>query len=205
VSLHPGALGVIVETPGSEAARATNQQPDSEFTTMLNRMMIYGALLAPLALLAQARAEDLHSVLMSGKENTLQELANWTARQAGLAPAKSLPSIAFAVPDELKQLRDGGSLAQHGTGLIAIYDPRTKTILLSESWSGSTAAATSVIVHELVHHLQRESGKQYGCVQEQEEQAFAIQEAWLAEHGTSLEAEFGIDPFTRLVAALCPY
>ncbi len=44
---------------------------------MLNRMMTYGALLAPLGLLTQARAEDLHSVLMSGKETTLQELAGW--------------------------------------------------------------------------------------------------------------------------------
>ena len=135
----------------------------------------------------------------------LQKIADWAAQQSRLRPTDSLPRIEFRSPAELAVTRYAGIPAQTGDVIISLYDTSSGTILLSNAWKGTKAAAYSVVVHEMVHHLQRENGKRYGCVQEQEEQAFAAQDAWLAEHGSSLEKEFGIDPFTRLVASLCPY
>src|SRR5438105_9361968 len=38
--------------------------------------------------------------------------------------------------------------------VIAAYDPLANTIYLPQGWSGSTTAELSVLVHEMVHHLQ---------------------------------------------------
>ena len=37
---------------------------------------------------------------------------------------------------------------------VAVYDDATRTIYLAEGWSGATRAELSVLVHEMVHHLQ---------------------------------------------------
>ena len=137
--------------------------------------------------------------------NRTTKIADWTAQQSGLRPTDSLPLIEFRSPAELAATRYAGIPRKQETSIISLYDTSSGTILLSDTWKGTKAAAYSIVVHEMVHHLQRENGKRYGCMQEQEEQAFAAQNAWLAEHGSSLEKEFGTDPFTRIVASLCPY
>jgi hypothetical protein len=43
--------------------------------------------------------------------------------------------------------------------VVAEYDNSTKTIFLSDTWKGETAAELSVLVHEMVHHLQRRRGR----------------------------------------------
>jgi hypothetical protein len=55
--------------------------------------------------------------------------------------------------DVLKSLADntGGS---HGREAGAVYDDRTRTIFLPDTWTGETPADLSVLVHEMVHHLQ---------------------------------------------------
>lgn len=89
--------------------------------------------------------------------------------------------------------------------VVAVYDSRTATIYLPEDWSAGDAADLSVLVHELVHHLQFATGARYGCPQERERLAFDAQDAWLKQFGSSLEEAFGIDPFTRLVRTICGY
>jgi hypothetical protein len=37
---------------------------------------------------------------------------------------------------------------------IAVYDDEMKTIYLPENWTGSTPAELSILVHQMVHHLQ---------------------------------------------------
>ena len=65
------------------------------------------------------------------------------------------------------------------------------------------AAELSVLVHETVHHLQHLAGTRFECAQASETLAYAAQEKWLALFGRSLESEFEIDPFTRLVSTRC--
>jgi hypothetical protein len=89
--------------------------------------------------------------------------------------------------------------------VVAVYDDVSDTIYLAHGWTGHTPAGLSVIVHEMFHHLQHEAGSTYACPEEREREAFAAQERWLAEFGTNLETEFGIDPFTLLVRTNCPF
>lgn len=129
----------------------------------------------------------------------LAAISRWVSQQTGLRQPSAMPKLLYESSAELASRRSSGRET------VALYEPSTATIHVAEDWRSGSVAAQSVLVHEMVHHLQRESGRRYACPEEQEEQAYAAQDAWLALHGTSLEREFGIDPFTRLVASLCPY
>jgi hypothetical protein len=46
-----------------------------------------------------------------------------------------------------------------------------KTIYLPKNWTGSTPAELSVLVHEMVHHLQGATKTKYECPQAREQLA----------------------------------
>ena len=86
---------------------------------------------------------------------------------------------------------------------IAVYDPYAKAILLPRGWSGATPREQSMLVHEMVHHLQATAGLHYACPNEREKLAYAAQDAWLRRSGTTIEREFGIDGLSLLVRTTC--
>jgi len=57
----------------------------------------------------------------------------------------------------------------------------------------------------MVHHFQNVAGLKYACAGEREKLAYDAQERWLGLFGKSLESEFRIDPFSRLVKTRCLY
>ena len=89
--------------------------------------------------------------------------------------------------------------------VVAIYDDRTSRILLPEGWSGRSAAELSVLVHEMVHHLQKSAGLRYECPAQREKLAYEAQGKWLELFGLSLQSEFDIDPFTLKVSTSCGF
>ncbi|MEZ5785900.1 MAG: DUF6647 family protein [Xanthobacteraceae bacterium] len=89
--------------------------------------------------------------------------------------------------------------------VIAVYDESKRTILLPEGWSGSTPAELSILLHELVHHLQSAAGLRFECPAVSEKTAYEAQERWLGLFNLSLESEFQIDRFTLKVATTCAY
>jgi hypothetical protein len=88
---------------------------------------------------------------------------------------------------------------------VASYDPLTRTIILPEGWTGDTPADLSILVHEMVHHLQHAARMKYECVPASEELAYAAQDKWLGLFGHDLATDFGLDGFTLLVAVRCIY
>jgi hypothetical protein len=80
-----------------------------------------------------------------------------------------------------------------------------KTIYLPEGWTGSTAVEQSLLVHEMVHHLQSLGKLTYDCPQARERLAYTAQETWLARSERSLAGEFRIDPFMLAVSTRCIY
>ena len=95
--------------------------------------------------------------------------------------------------------------ADIGRDVYALYDDLRRIIYLHEGWTGTTPAEVSVLVHELVHHLQNVAGVKFACPQEREKDAYAAQQAWLALFGRALEQEFEIDPMTVLVRTNCGF
>jgi hypothetical protein len=87
--------------------------------------------------------------------------------------------------------------------VIAVYRDDTRTIYLNESWTGTSPAEVSVLVHEMVHHLQNVAGLKYECPAAREKPAYLAQNAWLQRFGSDLETEFEIDMMTMLVTTSC--
>jgi hypothetical protein len=87
--------------------------------------------------------------------------------------------------------------------VIALYNDQTRTIYLSDKWTGTAPAELSVLVDEMVHHLQNAAGTAYECPAEREKLAYEAQDNWLHLLGRSLEAEFDINGLALLVLTSC--
>ena len=83
------------------------------------------------------------------------------------------------------------------------YNTIERTILLPAGWSDRTPAESSILIHEMVHHLQTEAGLKFDCPEEREAPAYEAQQGWLGRFGTGLAEEFGIDRLTLLVRTHC--
>lgn len=145
--------------------------------------------------LSQSRPDEL----------VLRELAGFLEKNTNFRDVESFPTIEFAREQEMKELRYGARFLQAEVLVVSLYDRSSSTIYLPVGWQGRSPAELSMLIHEMVHHLQDRAGEVFACPQQREDEALTIQELWLVSHGTSLEKEFGIDPFTRLTAALCYY
>ena len=152
-------------------------------------------------------------------QELLSVLVAWLSIGLGLPADHGHPAIRRASTAEMTALRldrAGGALARHvdvqvgGAApsihqavLHAVYDDQTRTIYLANEWTGATPAESSILVHELVHHLQNVEGLTYDCPEAREKQAYQAQARWLELFGTSLSEEFGLDPMTLLVRTNC--
>jgi Domain of unknown function (DUF6647) len=86
---------------------------------------------------------------------------------------------------------------------VAIYDHQTMSIVLPDGWSGRSPAELSVLVHEMVTHLQNLGGLKFACPHEREKLAYLAQERWLNLFERDLLRDFEIDSFTLLVTTAC--
>jgi len=139
----------------------------------------------------------------------LTAIETWLAAEFGLPTVTQHPHVEFVSPEMVAGLAyaDGAPARadQARNDVVAAYGNPTKTIYLSEAWTPNTPAELSVLVHELVHHMQNLGGLKYGCPQAREKLAYAAQERWLGLFGRSLARDFGIDPFSLLVKTACGF
>ena len=149
----------------------------------------------------------------------LTVLVTWLSVNYGLPSAPEHPRIELvpparmaavrysrlqgAMPDRVATEAGKSAPSELGRDVFAIYDDRSRTIYLPEGWTGATPAEVSVLVHELVHHLQNVAGLQYDCSAAREKPAYSAQARWLELFGTSLADEFDIDAMTILVRTSC--
>lgn len=129
----------------------------------------------------------------------------WLVANFDLAVTAELPSLASLPDAELVAMRYGEGTPVRPGEVVALYDDPGRTIYLSESWTGNTPAELSVLVHEMVHHLQSASDMRFACPAEREVLAYRAQDAWLGLFGESLESAFGIDRATLLVGTVCTH
>jgi len=191
-------------------------RPEFAFKTFLIGALVSGAALgtpaatagpvgsAPTASAPRAAPDDLAP--------TLRAVAAWITAEFGLPAPRSLPSVVFLHADDLVGgATASGSVAAAADPLVegdgaraaAAYDPRTGEIRLPLGWTGTTVAEMSLLVHEMVHHVQTEMGMRFACVGEREQLAYAAQARWLEAYGGSLRRDFGINPMFLLIATNC--
>jgi hypothetical protein len=144
----------------------------------------------------------------------------WLSVNFQLPTADQHPKIEYAAPLEIAVVRYGAITPQARSELaarltpdamarlrevMAVYDDQKDAIILQEGWTGRTPAELSILVHEMVHHLQRAAGMIHECPAARERLAYAAQEKWLGLFGENLESAFEIDEFTLKVSTTCGF
>jgi hypothetical protein len=148
----------------------------------------------------------------------LAAIVTWLSINFGLPADYDFPEVSFVSADALFEVQHPGLSPEErlimleaerrmpgdqGRKVVAAYDTRTQVIMLPEGWLGHSGAELSMLVHEMVHHLQGVAGTSHACPAEREGLAYAAQDRWLEVYGTSLEEEFEIDRMTLLVSTTC--
>jgi hypothetical protein len=144
----------------------------------------------------------------------LTSIITWLASNFDLEPTATLPKVKYISATSIAERRNRAFLGAGGTAAsppdpgrstVAIYELSEATIYLPADWTGRTPAEVSVLVHEMVHHLQNVAKAKFECPQAREQLAYAAQQRWLGLFGRNLEDEFQLDPFTLLVTTRCMY
>lgn len=150
-------------------------------------------------------------------ETVLTLIVAWLSANFALPESHSHPQIILVATETMQaeRLHVAGrrqpeysrtSAAATSTPQVeAFYDDTTNTIYLPRDWSGNTPAELSVLVHEMVHHLQSVAGLKYACPQEREKVAYLAQDKWLGQFGLNLVDEFELNAMTVLVRTNCFY
>jgi hypothetical protein len=131
----------------------------------------------------------------------------WLAAEFDLPPAPP-PVIRFSSPEAMAALHRGGAAPAGGAGahrVAALYDRRLGTIHLPRGWTGASAVEVSMLVHEMVHHLQASAGWRPACPAEAEALAYEAQGRWLALFGEDLTRALPIDPLYLKILGACGF
>lgn len=118
----------------------------------------------------------------------LEELELWLDQHSDLPRRAVRPGIALVTPSEARAIVEDQRPSARD-GLRGFYDPERRQIWLVAPWSADDPQDISTLLHELVHHRQAEAGHWY-CPGAQELPAYRLQEAWLAERGHALRANW---------------
>ena len=81
---------------------------------------------------------------------------------------------------------------------LALYMPEKETILLYNGWDKDKKADQSILLHELVHHMQYandyDKDMAFCGSPALEAQAYELQTKWLEKYGMTLQKDLGIGP-----------
>jgi hypothetical protein len=140
----------------------------------------------------------------------LTAISMWLSINFPLPANPNHPTIKFVSAAEMiaplkkNQFRTGDiSASEISSDIVSLYSNESKTIFLLDGWTGKTPAELSILVHEMVHHLQNVGQLKFACPEEREELAYKAQDSWLHLFRRDLESDFQMDPFTILVKSKC--
>jgi hypothetical protein len=131
-------------------------------------------------------------------EALLTAIVLWLSINFPLPANLNHPGIKFVSPAEMIAARTDVSASEISSDIVALYSNESKTIYLMDGWTGKTPAELSILVHEMVHHLQNVGQLKFACPEEREELAYKAQDNWLHLLGRDLERDFQMDPFSIL-------
>lgn len=145
-------------------------------------------------------------------QELLTLIASWLVIIFGLPASDEFPRVVLASPAQMAEVRHNrleaaapDSAPDSFQDVYAMYDEQGGTIYLPAEWTVDSPADVSILVHELVHHLQHAGETTFACPQARERLAYQAQARWLELFDTSLSDEFGIDATTILVRTTCVY
>jgi hypothetical protein len=149
------------------------------------------------------------AVMERSMEMLLTAIVLWLSTNFGLPSTFDHPRVEFVSATKMTSLfykgigEEQAGMVSDPSDIVSLYNTETKTIYLADGWSGKTPAELSILVHEMVHHLQNIGQLKFACPQEREEVAYKAQDRWLGLFGTDLMRDFQMDPFTILMKSKC--
>ncbi len=215
VSMKAVLPWIVCTVASATLAASAGEQIDTEPNTVWRQVVLPGT-----GFVVEPGTFAVTLTSASPQQAHLKAIMAWLSSEFGFPSIEEPPAIAFASARRMIGLRyrdvpsdrwSGGSdhapldAPGEGSDVIAIYDDKARTIFLPEGWSGKTPGELSMLVHEMVHHIQNVAGLKFACPEVREKMAFEAQERWLALFSSNLQAEFGLDPFTLLVRTNCLY
>ncbi|MDP5308627.1 DUF6647 family protein [Paracoccus spongiarum] len=135
----------------------------------------------------------------------LETIELWLVANFDLPAAENPPALGTMTAADLVALRYGPDSSVSPGDVVAAYDHGSRTIYLIDGWRGHDAAELSVLVHEMVHHLQASADMRFACPAERERLAYEAQDAWLQLFGENLTSAVNIDPAALLVSSVCTH
>jgi hypothetical protein len=126
-------------------------------------------------------------------------IMHWVASYLNMSERRALPCIEHAPSATIAALHRKNAHSNRQD--MGAYDDAVNTIYLPERWTASSPADISILVHQMVYHVQNLAGFKYECSWERERLAFAAQEHFLRSHGTNLWKTFEIDRAIFLLSA----
>ena len=97
----------------------------------------------------------------------------------------------------------GADRASKSFTLHALYE--NSVIYLPTGWKPAGNREKSILLHELVHHVQRTNNVTVPCRGALEQEAYELQVRWLEEHGEADPYKLiGTTPFTVYMLYACP-
>jgi hypothetical protein len=131
-------------------------------------------------------------------------LIAWIAAHSNLAAAGA-PDIRYIPKQAMKGPFAFAAVKGSSLQLEAFYVPGKTAVYLRNTWRAGGLRDRSVLLHELVHHLQAVNNVHVSCMGTLERQAYDLQFKWLRENGVEDPYDFtGLDALTVVFAGICP-
>lgn len=190
---------------------------------MFQQIMVFAVAAFLLATTSLAKAEENDNDRRLPSKSQLASIATWLSTRFDLPLSPEPPRVELVPAGKLAQLRYKGLVmekpeagsshvigGEHATPVVwprrevvAVYNDAKMTIYLADTWKPDSPADESVLVHEMVHHLQNRGAVKYECPAAREKPAYLAQKDWLEARGLKLEQEFDTDLFTVVAMSAC--
>jgi hypothetical protein len=133
------------------------------------------------ALLLSAAAPSRASV-PEGFLERVNELVRWIAARTDYPPELNrIPRFVFLSPEAIRHDFSRASLGYSDETSSVRAAQTAGTIYLPNNFT--VGRDDFILLHELVHHLQDESGKRFECLATREREAYALQSQFVLETG----------------------
>lgn len=136
-------------------------------------------------------------------DRSVVPLIAWIVEKTGLL-APEPPRITLLPREQMIKMNYGPEQISGYRNLQAFYVPMARTIYLPDTWLPGELYGRSILLHELVHHVQRSNNVRVPCPAALERQAYQLQTDWLSEQGVANPYEMiGTDEFTVRIWSSC--
>lgn len=145
---------------------------------------------------------------MMGTESILMKafltlVVSWLAVTTDLPASFDHPRVALAPAEQIAALRYPTVNPAFRPSVLAVYDDANRIIFLNDKWTGTSAVDLSVLVHEMVHHLQNRGAVKYACQGAREAPAYAAQNRFLGLFGRDVVGAFELDEMSLKLMTSC--